>query len=31
MTGYNRTEIETKVVIFYVRAVDTTFLDLLSH
>ncbi|MEW6150473.1 MAG: cupin domain-containing protein [Bradyrhizobium sp.] len=31
MTGYNRTERETKVVIFYVSAVDTPFLDLLAH
>lgn len=31
MTGYNRTNGETRVVIFYVSAVDTPFLDLLSH
>lgn len=31
MTGYNRTGRETKVVIFYVSAVDTPFLDPLSH
>lgn len=31
MTGYNRTDGETKVVIFYVSTVDTPFLDLLSH
>jgi quercetin dioxygenase-like cupin family protein len=31
MTGYNRTDGETKVVIFYVSAVNTPFLDLLSH
>lgn len=31
MTGYNRTDGETKVVIFYVSAVDTPFLDPLSH
>ena len=31
MTGYNRTDGETKVVIFYVSAVDTPFLDLMSH
>lgn len=31
MTGYNRTGGETKVVIFYVSAVDTPFLDPLSH
>ncbi|MCK1287156.1 cupin domain-containing protein [Bradyrhizobium sp. 44] len=31
MTGYNRTTGETRVVIFYVSAVDTPFLDPLSH
>lgn len=31
MTGYNRTAGDTKVVIFYVSAIDTPFLDLLSH
>lgn len=31
MTGYNRTDGETRVVIFYVSAVDTPFLDPLSH
>lgn len=31
MTGYNRTDGETKVIIFYVSAVDTPFLDPLSH
>ncbi|MCK1362340.1 cupin domain-containing protein [Bradyrhizobium sp. 199] len=31
MTGYNRTEGETKVVIFYLSAVDTPFLDPISH
>lgn len=31
MTGYNRTDGETRVVIFYVSAVDTPFLDLLAH
>lgn len=31
MTGYNRTDGETKVVIFYVSAVDTPFLDPMSH
>jgi quercetin dioxygenase-like cupin family protein len=31
MTGHNPTDGETKVVIFYVSAVDTPFLDLLSH
>jgi quercetin dioxygenase-like cupin family protein len=31
MTGYNRTGGDTRVVIFYVSAVDTPFLDLLSH
>lgn len=31
MTGYNRSDGETKVVIFYVSAVDTPFLDPLSH
>jgi len=30
MTGYNRTSGETKVVIFYVSAVDTPFLDPLA-
>ncbi|MGQ7793854.1 cupin domain-containing protein [Faunimonas sp. B44] len=29
MTGFNRTDGETKVVIFYVSAPDTPFLDLL--
>ncbi|MBR0831038.1 cupin domain-containing protein [Bradyrhizobium manausense] len=31
MTGYNRTDRETKVVILYVSTVDAPFLDLLSH
>lgn len=31
MTGYNRTNGETRVVIFYVSAVDTPFLDPLAH
>ncbi|WBL80152.1 cupin domain-containing protein [Bradyrhizobium xenonodulans] len=31
MTGYNRTDGETKVVIFYVSTADTPFLDPLSH
>ena len=31
MTVYNRTTGETRVVIFYVSAVDTPFLDPLSH
>ncbi|WP_187435590.1 cupin domain-containing protein [Bradyrhizobium hipponense] len=31
MTGYNRTNGETRVVVFYVSAVDTPFLDPLSH
>ncbi|WP_049819977.1 cupin domain-containing protein [Bradyrhizobium japonicum] len=30
MTGYNRTDGETRVVIFYVSAVDTPFLDPLA-
>ena len=29
MTGYNRTDAETKVIIFYVSTVDTPFLDML--
>src|SRR3954469_4334158 len=31
MTGYNRTATETKVVIFYVSANDTPFLDMMAH
>ena len=31
MTGYNRSATETKVVIFYVSANDTPFLDMMSH
>jgi quercetin dioxygenase-like cupin family protein len=31
MTGYNRSSETTKVVIFYVSANDTPFLDLMSH
>jgi len=31
MTGYNRSDTETKVVIFYVSANDTPFLDMMSH
>lgn len=31
MTGYNRRDGETKVVIFYVSAIDTPFVDPLSH
>lgn len=31
MTGYNRSAAETKVVIFYVSANDTPFLDMMSH
>jgi hypothetical protein len=32
MTGYNRSATEaTKVVIFYVSANDTPFLDLMGH
>ena len=31
MTGYNRGATETKVVIFYVSANDTPFLDMMSH
>ena len=31
MTGYNRSATETRVVIFYVSANDTPFLDMMSH
>ena len=31
MTGYNRSDTETKVVIFYVSTNDTPFLDMMSH
>jgi len=31
MTGYNRSAAETKVVIFYVSANDTPFLDMMAH
>jgi quercetin dioxygenase-like cupin family protein len=31
MTGYNRSSETTKVVIFYVSANDTPFLDLMAH
>jgi quercetin dioxygenase-like cupin family protein len=31
MTGYNRSAETTKVVIFYVSANDTPFLDLMAH
>ena len=31
MTGYNRSATETKVVIFYVSANDTPFLDMMAH
>jgi quercetin dioxygenase-like cupin family protein len=31
MTGYNRSSGTTKVVIFYVSANDTPFLDLMAH
>ena len=31
MIGYNRSATETKVVIFYVSANDTPFLDMMSH
>src|SRR3954462_5403930 len=31
MTGYNRSATETKVVIFYVSADDTPFLDMMAH
>jgi quercetin dioxygenase-like cupin family protein len=31
MTGYNRSTTETKVVIFYVSANDTPFLDMMAH
>ena len=31
MIGYNRSSETTKVVIFYVSANDTPFLDLMSH
>jgi len=31
MTGYNRSNETTKVVIFYVSANDTPFLDLMAH
>ena len=32
MTGYNRSANElTKVIIFYVSANDTPFLDMMSH
>jgi quercetin dioxygenase-like cupin family protein len=31
MTGYNRSSAETKVIIFYVSANDTPFLDMMAH
>ena len=31
MTGHNRSDTETKVVIFYVSTNDTPFLDMMSH
>jgi quercetin dioxygenase-like cupin family protein len=31
MTGYNRSATETKVVVFYVSANDTPFLDMMAH
>lgn len=31
MTGYNRSAADTKVVIFYVSANDTPFLDMMAH